>query len=108
MKKNIFLIVFATLAIASCSKTKTADISANNSANLANSVNTNSVKTNSVTNSNVSIQNKVSETKSEVNSEMLKQIEAQQLETADPRKITNKANSNQSPKKTVPAGQQNY
>ena len=109
MKKIILLLVFAILAISSCSKAKTSNVSANTPVNSTTSVNTNSPVNTNLSNTNLSNQTTVSETKSEVNSEMLKQIEAQQLETADPRKVTkqNAANSNQAPKKSVPPGMQN-
>lgn len=108
MKKLSLLIVFTVLAIASCSKPQTSNVSTNNQANnqaeLRNSANVNSI---SLTN-NSNLTNS-SEPNPAANSNLLKQIEAQQLETADPRKVTkeNKSNTNQSPKKTVPAGQQN-
>ncbi|MEK7724168.1 MAG: hypothetical protein AAB336_07470, partial [Acidobacteriota bacterium] len=82
MKTISFLIIFAILAISSCSKAKTSNITVNNSTQTVNSVNINTP----LINSNISNQSKLSETKSEVNSDILKQIEAQQLETADPRK----------------------
>jgi hypothetical protein len=99
MKTISFLIIFAILAISSCSKAKTSNISVNNSTQPVNSVNTNSP----LMNSNLSNQSRLSETKSEVNSDILKQIEAQQLETADPRKAAkqDQTNNNQPPKKTT-------
>jgi hypothetical protein len=104
MKKIIILVAFAILANAACSKAKTANSNVNSQTVLTNSPNLNSSPNLSLSN-----QNGTSETKSEVNAEMLKQIEAQQLETADPRKVTkqNTANTNQTVKKSVPPGMQN-
>jgi hypothetical protein len=105
MKKISLLLIFATLAIISCSKAKTSNISTNNPTSSPQNA-----AVNSAPNISISNQNSVSATKSEVNSEMLKQIESQQLETADPRKVTKQkaANSNQSPKQTAPAGRQTW
>ena len=98
MKKLIIFIVFAVLATASCSKPKTLSNSTNNQVNLSNSANVNSIP-----NTNNSNLTDTSRTKSAVNGEMLKQIESQQSETADPRKVVkeSKVNSNQTPKKTA-------
>lgn len=108
--KNLFLfLVFAALSITSCTKATTSNLGANNSTNLttkpANSANTGDINLNT----NTSNQSPNSQTKSEVNSDMLRQIEAQQLETADPRKVTrqNNDNSSKSAKKSVTPGMQN-
>ena len=109
MKKLTLFLVFASIPIASCTKATTSNLVANNSTistnNLVNSENS------ANSNFNVNNSNKSTnfQTKSEVNSEMLKQIEAQQLETADPRKVTkqNTVNNNLAPKRSVPPGMQN-
>jgi hypothetical protein len=93
--------------ISSCSKAKISNNPTNDSNETTNSVNTNTP----LMNSNISNQSRFPETKSEVNSDILKQIESQQLETADPRKATkqNQTNSNQSPKKnTSSSGKQTW
>lgn len=102
MKKISFLLFIAFLAI-SCSKAKTSNTSVNNPVILTNANNANSIL-------NTSNQNGLSETNTAVNSEMLKQIENQQLETADPRKAANKniENSNQSPKNSKTSGKQTW
>lgn len=102
MKKISLLFVIAILAI-SCSKVKTSNTSANNPVILSNTNNTSSIL-------NKNNQNGLSETNTAVNAEMLKQIENQQRETADPRKAVNKniENSNQSPKNPKTAGKQTW
>lgn len=96
--------VIAILAI-SCSKAKTSNTSANNPVILSNSNN----NANPIL-SNINNQNSLSETNTSVNAEMLKQIENQQLETADPRKAVNRntENSNQSPKNPKTSGKQTW
>lgn len=104
MKKIGLLLVIAILSI-SCSKAKTSNTSANNPVILTN-VNANN--SNSIL--NTSNQNRLSETNTSVNAEMLKQIENQQLETADPRKAVNRntENSNQTPKNPKTTGKQTW
>jgi hypothetical protein len=103
MKKISLLLVIAIWGI-SCSKAKTSNNSANNPVILSNTNNANSIL------SNTNNQNGLSETNTSVNAEMLKQIEDQQLETADPRKAVNKniENSNQSPKNPKTSGKQTW
>lgn len=104
MKKISLLLVIAILAI-SCSKAKTSNTAVNNPVILSNSNN----NANSIL-SNINNQNSLSETNTSVNAEMLKQIENQQLETADPRKAVNKniENGNQSPKNPKTTGKQTW
>lgn len=110
MKKIIGLIVFAGLAMGACTKAKTSNISVDNSAQLVNSVNTN---TNSATlsniNGNISNQNSLTNSNSQFNTDIYKQVEAQQLETSDPRKAANKNNeTNKQSPKTAPAGRKTW
>lgn len=99
---KVFLLCFLAFGgIISCSKPKTSNVSNVNTqiqppVVLANNNNPNS-------NSNSLSQSGMSQSQSEVNAEMLRKIEAQQLETADPRKAAKQVqpNNSQPPKKTT-------
>ena len=95
--KKISLLLFLAFLAFSCTKAKNSNTSKSNPVILTNSNNTNNAN---LILSNTNNQNGLSETNTSVNSEMLKQIQNQQMETADPRKAVNKnkENSNQSPK----------
>lgn len=106
MKTFNLLLLFAILGIISCSKAKTSNASVNTQTPppVVSASNSN-------TNSNANSLNKsgITQTQSEVNSEMLRKIEAQQLETADPRRVANKnkESANQS-SKTTSSGKQTW
>lgn len=96
MKKLSFLLVGGALMLFSCGKPTVSNLSANNQLNSSNSNYNQPVANNS--NNILQIANRTPETNAQANAEVLKQIQSQQLETADPRRAANRnisANSNQ-------------
>lgn len=96
MKKLSFLAFGAVFVFASCSQPAASNVATNIQTNSAVNQPTSSNKRTEI------LQNKntISETNSKVDAQMLKQIEDQQRETADPRSAANKTvttNTNQSP-----------
>ena len=92
MKKFIVLFVVAVFVAAACRQSPTpttnSNIRSNSAANQPNSNVLVNSSTNILPNANQTLQ-----TNSGADPELLKQIEAQQLETADPRKAANKSSS---------------
>ena len=89
MKKISLLFVVAVLACAGCQSAQTSTTNSNSPVNQQNS---NIPAVNSPANI-LSNKNQTSQANRTADPELLKQIEAQQLETADPRKAANKNTS---------------
>jgi hypothetical protein len=104
MKKISFLFIVAALACAACRQAQTSTTNSNIQSNSAANQPNSNVLVNSSTNI---LQNsdKPSQTNSGADPELIKQIEAQQLETADPRKAANKRTSTSNKQSNSPQRQ---
>jgi hypothetical protein len=90
MNKLSFLFLVAVFACASCRQAQTA----NTGSNIQSNSPVNQQNSNILVNSSTNIlqnMNQSSQTEQKADPELLKQIEAQQLETADPRKASNRS-----------------
>lgn len=93
MKKLSLLFVVAVLACAACRQVQTANTNSNIQSNSPTNQQNSNILVNSSTNF-LQNMNQSSQTEQTADPELLKQIEAQQLETADPRKASNKTITN--------------